>query len=499
MTLKHSDLFREIEEEENKRNAYASIEGYLFQFELLLYHIMVDGTSNDAFDSTSNSFDWKYYVEEVEDYSRVFDNGIDITLQVGQIKYHSGYAGDSEYYEAVLWLYFNYLRVIKCGKVTTYKSRIFHYDTSPQKGNILDVLNEAILKAISDIRSGNNSKSARVLRKINKLSKQSKDNKKNRRYFSKNSSFNKVHMDRDNLIRAIKGLIPSMFPIGLSEETIYSGLVVKLIKDGKNKTAITLKDLQDYLSSAQFIEGNIYTDLIISSIYYFCSIEIASAVYESTRDEIAASKYESIGKRIFIYLKDKLTNAELRRSFLHTAIYDTSFEGCISGSIQEWELFLQCKKQIQDLMIKLSNILYAYEIIQGEEPNLDDWFIINNNIWLFKCPWEKRGNGILISDSLGTPYYNYLSYISKRYENADIKPNVWYFSKKEGAGLAILGYGKDAFEYRVNITKPDSEWLAFDKVDNAYFYLECLYCLNKDCFDDCQNAKNVFEEGCINA
>ncbi len=495
---KLSDLFREIEGDEKRRNAYASIEGYLFQFELLLYHIMIDGTCDDAF-KMNKSIDWKYYVEEIEDYSRVYDDGFDIIVQVGQIKYHSGYAGDSEYYEAVLWLYFNYLKVVKCRKISLYQSRIFHFDASGDKSSILDILNKAIAKAVNDIKSSKNTKLAGILKKINKLSKENNDNKNSRKRFSKNSCFNKVQMNRESLISNIKKLIPGTFPVHLPEEVIYSGLITKIIKDGKYGTAITLKSLNDYLTSSDFNQSKIYSDLIIDFIDYYCNIELISAVYESTRNDVVTCKYEILGKKIFEYLKSKLSNSDLRRSFLETAIYDTSFNNYVPNTEQEWEVFLQCKKQIQDYIIKISNILYSYESIEGEGVILDDWFMIKDDVWLFICPWEKRGNGIVISDFVGDSYYNYISHISKRYENAVIKPNVWYFSKKENTGLSVLNYGKDAYEYRIDITKPDNEWLAVDNVNSACFYLECLHCLKKDCFDDFSHVKDIFEMGCINA
>lgn len=498
MALEYSDLFKEIEGEKDQRNAYGSIEGYLFQFELLLYHILVDGTNEDPFGDTNRSINWEYRVEEIEDYCRVYKNETDIMLQVGQIKYHSGYAGDSAYYEAVLWLYLSYLKVIKSGIVTQYKSRIFHYDTSSQKGNIIDVLNNAILKATDDISKEKKSKLANVLEKINNLPKDFNDSEERRLSFSENSCFYKVQMDREKLIDSIKKLISKMFSAHLPEETIYSGLIIKLIKDGKNKVAITLNDLKTYLSSDQFTHGKVYIDLITEEIYYFCVIKLADIVYDSTMDEKISSIYEDIGKKIFGYLSVKFAYAELRRSFLQTAIYDMQLNEYVSGSAQEWEIFLKCEKQIQDFIIKLANIIYSYETIQRIQPNLDEWFTIEDGVWLFKCPWEERGNGIIIPDCIGANYFTYLSYISKRYEHADIKPNVWYFSKEE-SGQAILSYGREAYEYRIDITRPNAEKLALDKVDSNFFYLECLHCLKKDCFDDCGDSKKVFEKGCINA
>ncbi len=142
MTITAKEIVEQIHDLNKNRDAFHSIKGYFYQFELTLLHILDDGTGEDAFgDADCQS---SYMIERIEDYVKYFDKDEKSFIRVAQIKHHSNKEGPSTYYDAVLFLYYNYLNFLEQNLPDTeYVARIFHYDLSEEKGNIKPILDSA--------------------------------------------------------------------------------------------------------------------------------------------------------------------------------------------------------------------------------------------------------------------------------------------------------------------------------------------------------------------
>lgn len=421
-------------------------------------------------------------------------------IRIAQIKYHPGTEGESIYNQAVLWMYYDYLKYLYkknnqgINVNTVYASRLFFYDPSDDNYDIAHILQNAWLKG----ETNNTCKEAKIIEKIRELPAQFSDNPENRSAFCQCSSFHRITMNRQQLVEEMKNnILPHYFPTQTNVDLIYGALIAKIVDYGRKKDPITKRSLIDYINDVELRENQIFKQLIIESIYYLSAKRLLSEVSEIEDIELT-NKYSKIGEKIYDFIKFKFEKPEYRKSFLNTIIPE-GIPDYISDTRQEWETYLRCENQVYDFIVRLAKIVFTYEVITGVDVIIEQWFIIDNSSWIFDYPDDLRGKGILLSKYIGDNYYNSIAKIARKYEEAEITPDVWYYCRAESLesqNSALLEYGKNWREYRQDITKPLAEKFALDRT-RKIFWLECMLCLKRDEFDCIDRVCHIFERGCV--
>jgi hypothetical protein len=104
-----------------------------FKLEDIVSNIYKDNQERDAFDEKLTPAIYK--VETIEDCVKYYDTEEQSYIRLAQIKHHSKGVTDSKYYDAVLWLYLNFLKFLqlKDKKKISYKAVIFQHDPNGEK------------------------------------------------------------------------------------------------------------------------------------------------------------------------------------------------------------------------------------------------------------------------------------------------------------------------------------------------------------------------------
>lgn len=500
MTVLLEDVIGVIHKDNQDRDAFNSIVGYFYQFELTLLHILTEATEKDAFGEELTPAIYK--VETIEDYVKYFDSEDRSYIRVAQIKHHSKGVTDAKYYDAVLWLYLNYLKFLqlKVDKETSYKATIFQYDPNGEK-DVKTVL-EAAFKSYENKRK-------KELEKIkkegsdrtpkhnvwDKIYETKLDTTQNRDNFFKIASFKATNSHKE-ISDELKTELFSLFGAlnnGYTPEFLYGAAITKLIEDGQQGLELTFESINTYFHGVPHQMDDLYTQKIIDFIFSIVDSNLSDIEVEMGFDDSVTESYRIIYNDIIKpFLKEKLNDNELRYSFLKSIVPKEIKKFTHNGS-EEFMEFLTCSSPIANFLSKLAKILYFHKVEKNESGSLEDWFEINDKAWLFKYPAETRGIGVITGDIYGESFYACLRHFLPRLKLKDVRPDVWY-----------MGHNDDDFNasknlnYEIDITLPreDRKRLTFCEVEDDHFHVQCMDCLSRNKFEKITNVSNIFTDGC---
>ncbi|NWQ43313.1 hypothetical protein MLOOGBEN_21670 [Bacillus sp. EB106-08-02-XG196] len=466
------------------RDAFRSISGYFYQFELTLLHILYDGTEQDPFkDNPCNAI---YKVETIEDYVKYYESNGRGFIRLAQMKHHDSQTSNSTYYGAVLRLYFTYLKFLeKEEDKIELKAAIFFYDMSPVK-SINKVLEAAM-----------NSENKKLESIINTIKDIGLDSIENRIKFSKLTTFEKTENHaaitnklKHELSRRYQMLQPSHTP-----DRLYASAVSKLIQDSGNEIGFTLESLNSYFVNEVEVPRDFYKLKIIDYVKGIINVlvnENIRNIHPFYSNEIKESYSEIYVKVIIPFIEEKFETADYRYSFLQTVTPNDFSQEIVMDSIIEYECFLEASNSIKQTMANLAKILFYY-LESGKEVRLDEWFDINDNGWLFTYPDEQRGSGVLIG-SFNSDVFTSMSYMLPRLKETSLRPDVWYVKHHNIDEIS----SSKALSYEVDFTSPPEEVYRhiYAQPGDEHFHIQCLGCLATERLWDCSNVNNIFKDKC---
>ncbi|MGG3271493.1 hypothetical protein ABEP16_21520 [Priestia aryabhattai] len=497
-------VINELHEINENRDAFASINGYFYQFELTLLHILNDGCTEDSFEDID--CDATYEIEKIEDYVKHYQKNGKGFIRVAQIKHHMREARPSTYYDATLYLYFNYLNFLKKGILDTeYLARIFHYDESPKK-DIAQVLKAAF--------KSNESKKAKQKKEdeekqskgetfkerpediVDKINKTGLNNEKNQTAFYEVAQFVQTESHHDVTESLQKKLTERYSDLkeSYTPEHLYASAVSKLINDGKKGIELTLEKLDKFFDGKintieNFYELKIWNyigRLIDANIY---GIEVDRFVTERLIKEEYRYIYLSL---IAPFLKEKFKVPQYRKSFLLSVTPKAIKVSGELGTHVEFRSFVESSDSIKQFLSTLAKMIYYHRKV-GENVDLEGWFDVTHKGWLFNSPQEQRGTGVIIGD-FPRSLYESLSYLLPRLKDEELRPEVWYTKHTDSRNTS-----SDIMSYEHDITVPseeDDDGHIICSPSEAHFYIQCLQCLDLHDYSSYKSAHNIFQNCC---
>ncbi|WLR60638.1 hypothetical protein [Guptibacillus hwajinpoensis] len=498
------ETVEQIHELNPNRDAFHSINGYFYQFELTLLHILDDGTENDAFEDVACQS--SYLIERIEDYVKYFDKEEKSFIRVAQIKHHTNKEGPSTYFGAVLFLYLNYLHFLERNlPETEYVARLFHYDESKEKGSIKPILDNAFIsyekkkekqKKEDEEKEKETGKFVKrnddILDKIYKTGLDSEENKKS---FATIAKFIKTQKHEDvteNLKRKLKSRYQHLSEFH-SDEFLYAASVSKLISEGKNGNEVSLKDLDDYFNGKVEQLENFYALKIIDYVKGIIDSNLIDVelnpwgrgVYES---------YNYIYTRIAKFIEEKFKINEYRNSFL-LSTNPKEVRHFNPNSLDEYIAFTEANVAITQFLSKLSKIIFYY-LDSGEEMfDLEEWFSINEQGWLFKYPGEQRGIGVITGD-FSSDVFSSLRHILPRLRQESLKPDVWYVKHDDEFFNASQNMKYEHDYSDVPIEGEEDLPSYFCEPSEDHFHMQCLRCLSLNHYSGNSKTHEIFIHGC---
>ncbi|MCU5529336.1 hypothetical protein OCA90_00765 [Bacillus cereus] len=488
MKTEFLEVISHIDADNQARDAYSSINGYFYQFELTLLHILEDASENDAFNETRIENPAEFKVELIEDYVKYYEDDEGFHIRAAQMKHHSTSAGPSKYTEAVLWLYYNYLKYKELDKENvTFKAVVYHFDKSPAEG-------KDIFKVLEDGMTKNATKEVdKQLPVYKKIINHGTDSEEIRTSFSQNSWFKKTDSLKD-ITQEVKGKLYQRYhdkQAYHTQEYLYAVAVNKIITDGESKSPLSLKALDDLFENRAMINPEFYKYKIIEEIFYIIDENIGQLEYKpfpqlgKFSNEVRQA-YEEIYEEIKSFIVITFQDSSLRKSFLYSLVPKKVREYA-PDSEEELEVFLGCSEAISIFFAKLAKIIYFYRITTGDKKQVDDFFNIDSFIWIFNSPNEERGSGVIMGDISNNPTHALIELIP-RFSKIQNKPSVWY--------LNDIGINADINNpYKHSITNV-SEDLTPCNPSEEHFHIQCLKCLMQWDLDNLDYALNIFIDGC---
>ncbi|MEX3748194.1 hypothetical protein [Lysinibacillus xylanilyticus] len=504
MTTTVRETVEQIHDLNINRDAFHSINGYFYQFELTLLHILDDGSKNDSFEDVDCQS--SYMIERIEDYVKYFEKDGESFIRVAQIKHHTNREGPSTYYDAVLFLYYNYLNFLeRKTSDTEYVARIFHYDQSEDKGNIKPILDAAFKsyeKKKVKQKEADEEKERKtgkpIQRKddiLDKIYKTGLDNEVNKEAFATIAKFikTKSHVEVTESLKAkLKERYQFLSPFN-SDEFLYAASVSKLIKEGQQGKEISLKDLDVYFRGEVELLENFYalkiTDYVKGIIdSNIIDVELnpwSRGVYEH---------YKQIYKDIARFIEEKFKINEYRKSFL-LSTSPKEIRIFEANTLDEYIAFTEASVAISELLSKLSKIIFHYLDSGGEVFDLDEWFEINEQGWLFKYPGEQRGIGV-ITGNFSSDVFSSLRHILPRLRHEKLRPDVWYVKYDDDFFNASQSMKYDHDYSDVPIEGQEELHPYFCDPSEDHFHMQCLRCLSLANYSNYSKIHEIFIHGC---
>lgn len=472
------DIINYLNKGQELRNAYSSIDGYFYQFDLTLLHLLQDASKDDLFDG-ERTVNATFKIEEVEDYVKYYELDGKSHIRLAQIKHHNKTAGGSEYREAVLYLYRHFLKYRKLGNdEIIFKAKIFHYDMSPENKDTLKILNEAIEK-----EEGKKKKSSIYL----EVSELELDISK-REEFARHCDFKKCDSLKDTTLKVKEMLVDKFSSYKkkyANPDDIYAIAINKVIETGRQGESLSIEIFKNYLRRNDIKVVKEYYEKSTIRVVFDAAEQQKEDIRSFSRgslfnpskvtyNEVDLQKYFDVISRIQYFLCEKLKDSKVRVAFLNT-IVPGKISDYLSSTEEEYKEYLKHWSAIRQMINKLSKIMYYYEKFLNKNANLDEWFKIDDSIWLFTYPFEERDNGIIMGDlSQSMIAFTDLGEISERLLQVKIKPNVWYLGVGHAEELGIVSSRQ--YPYKLDIMNVEEEMTPCEP-DVDYFYIQCLQCL----------------------
>lgn len=519
MNQKFKDINRLLNMGIESRNADGSINGYLYQFELTLYHMLLDKTPYDPFgDNRSTDDDIAVYeIESVEDYIKYFSEDDISHIRVAQIKYHSGSAGPMDYAKALIYLYYGYLRYVSSNLVnTTYRMVIFHHDksTSPRAEvkNVSIILERALPDILENYIAGNlKSLSKGEAAKIDEILEfiLINDTANMREKFANHASFI-WSSARGDLITNIKNeLMNRYYDLNVykgntfKEEFYYALALSKLINDFRQKGGkeerygpTSIEDFDRY-----FREFNVWDIIKLIEvklshlmIEYIENIAYTEEETMSTEQAQLVEDYQNICGKILEFMISKLSTPQNRLSFFNTIIPKkfTSDRYNTNGPT-EWEMFLENIRYVEGFIVKLAKMMYFFHKKYMSAIDLEQWFEVGTEVWKFHFPLDQRRSGVIIG-SIPEAASPDKAVGELKMKLSEMNIRVWYLCP------ICTSKNRGQHQYRHSINEPNLQAFIIDKPSVQIFTIECLSCLGLNKYEDYSDiVGNVFEEGCLGA
>jgi hypothetical protein len=489
----------DIHNDNQNRDAFNSIVGYFYQFELTLLHILTEGTEEDAFEEMLPPA--IYRVETIEDYVKYLESDNQRYIRVAQIKHHSKGATDSKYYDAVLWLYLNYLKFINTDdKETSYKAIIFQHDQNGVK-DVKKILEDAIKsftnkrrKELEKIENEGSNKTPNH-NVMDKIYETRLDNEINRNNFFRIAKF-KSTKSHEEISSKLREKLYSLFggiKEGYTPEFLYGAAITKLIEDGRKGLELTFESLRAYFYGTPQQMDDFYTNKILDFIFSIIESNISDVEADMGFGDSVTESYRKVYNSVIKpFLMGKLKENDIRFSFLKT-IAPREIKNILPNSSDEFIEFVKCSDPIANFLSKLAKILYFHEMEENKIGELEDWFEINEKAWLFKYPTETRGIGVITGDIYGKSFYACLRHLLPRLKEKDVRPDVWYMGHND-----VDFNASQNLNYELDITLPreERERLTFCDVGNDHFHVQCMGCLSLNKFERINRVSNIFIDGC---
>ncbi|UPM56375.1 hypothetical protein [Gottfriedia acidiceleris] len=479
-------------ETEDSRNADRSVEGYLYQFELTLLHILKD---------KDKAIKPLYKIEKIEDYTTFTERDGKIYIEVAQIKNHTSKVSKSTYYKAILWMYYGFLKHKSLNKQNIeYKAVLYHSDEKTTTFKIEDVLTDAM-----------NNKSGMKLdayKKVVDLCKESDDMKNE---FSKIDEFSKItrfskSKNRVDLVSEIEEELFILYSHRKKEyenkKLLYAFAISKIIDHSLGvKAPVSFEIFDNYMCSEQpTVNEAFFIKRIEQKILELIDkqIEMLDVAKNPPIDSYGIptittkthKDYKMIYKLIFSFISEKIQNPVYRKSFLNT-VTTGNMQPFLSSTEKEYQIFLENGEYIRSFIACLAKIIYQYQKINAKKVkliHLNKWFEINEFVWIFRHPSEKRDSGYLIGEFNQKGYeYMLINSVIQRLENVQTKPNVWYWKSPNQIIASDMKF------YKHDTSKVDPK----HSPGNEYFYIQCLGCLEVDMFESIDKVENIFNFGCV--
>lgn len=493
MSISIADHLAALNGSISNRNAYSSIDGYFYQFELTLLHILIDQTPDDpfkdAFGVTSH-----FKIEHVEDYSKYFSNGGIEYARLAQIKHHNKYAGNSEYLEALLWLYYSFLELENSASHLKTMFYVFHHDKSPVK-NVSIVLKEAFEKNENE---PDINKQYPVYRRIIALGS---DSPTMRSKFITQANFIKTPSLTD-VTQSNKQKLYTLFGSEqYNPDFLYAAALSKIITEGRSGAILSFEEIENYFRSNPIIKPEYYEWKIKQLIgraldEYLFQMSEPNPLFPGIKiaDDIILA-YESVAAKILDFFERHFKDPQKRTVFISFICDSTNVNPMTNLNI-EYEEFSKNFIHIRAFIFKLAKIVYAYEKNTGLICDLDKWFEFTDTCWLFKHPHEQRKQGVILADPQQS--MNALKTIGmlrtrlSTIENEEQIPNVWYWGNIGELRASHM------IPYKLNITKvPVEEWSLNTCEPDSYFTVQCLNCLNVSEAGLIDHVPNIFKVNCM--
>ncbi|WP_333593653.1 hypothetical protein [Anaerospora hongkongensis] len=513
-----SDRYEHINSQLNagieNRNADASINGYLYQFELTLYHMLLDKSTADPFQDTrvNEAENAVYQVESVEDYIKYFSEVNIKHIRVAQIKYHSGKAGPKEYAEPLVYLYYGYLKYRSLNiPDSTYKAAIFHHDKSNTSRSKAKIVSNILEQGFNDLigvylQSKENAANAGEKFEPKEIFELiiANDCEDKREEFARNASF-VWSLDRKQLIDAIKDkLLDRYHKLDIYKgesrkgDFYYALALSKLVNDFRLKDTkyrpTSLDEFDEHFSN--FSNWDILSLLEIKlSDLMLEHMENVSYTEEEepSKDFVQTIEvYQMICDDILTFMLKHLSMPQNRLAFFNTIIPSLSPMAGVykANGSKEWEFFLENVHYIKSFIGKLAKMMFYYKSVQKEDIDLDRWFDIGNEVWKFHFPLDKRKHGVIIG-SIGDSASPDKAIGELKRKLLYSNTRVWYLCE-----MCTRESGR-RHQYKHAIDSPSLHSVSIDSPSSKSFHIECLFCLGlKHHLDVSDTVGNVFEEEC---
>ncbi|MBV4418927.1 hypothetical protein KM800_06200 [Clostridium tyrobutyricum] len=524
--VENKEILYKLDKGEERRKADFSIWGYLYQFDLMLMDMLSQNDEGNFFNDLTKDVDAEYEIEMVEDYAKNFIYDNKQYIRIAQVKYHSK-SNNFNDKEAIVLLYYAYLKFInlKCSDID-FKCGLFYYnkikegwDNKKIRNFFKDSLNNYMkdevkpqvsmteIKSYETSNKGNgkvpNNIKNRVKTIVNKLSNDSIIDK----FINKCIVVSWVS-DRQKLISDIKDLLSNMYSDYFlkyqekRKDILYSlciNYIINSWQKKKNKSEriyIKLSDINRRLKELSDNEDETNFERLINSLrsYFDTAIkdikELLLDDYSETEVQDIIMTYCNISENFYNYFILTFKNRNHIYSFLNTIAPDEFMsldDYNTLNSEKKYDIFLENKTFIRSYISRVIKFIYAYTINNKQyKLKIENWFAIDDEMWLFKHPYENK-ESILLPKPHDRPKLM-RKRILKRIYRSRKTPNTWLFGDSKFEGFYELHINKPLYSNDVEVDKPGYK---------KPFSVECMECFKEDEPANIKQLNRIFEERCV--
>lgn len=260
------------------------------------------------------------------------------------------------------------------------------------------------------------------------------------------------------------------------------------------------KTLVEYFEQLnKIIEDNIYEE------------EIEKDLEEEQVDNIIEN-YQVLLHELLKFMKYKMKEKKNRYSLFNTIAEDrfrNRAEYMEISPIDEYGLINQMKGLFIDFCRRTLKIMYWEKYIQKKEINLEKWFRLEDELWIF-TKTDLKTKGILLpnaNDDRVRDICRDIVYRMRKVNEKYSKPRVWYFknigkSKQYSHGVPYSLREKlrrGEMHYSLNISNIPDENVRNNIAgyNEDSFYIECMNCLKMESMLNHELIEHLFSERCV--